>query len=170
MSPVFSRQRDLFPLPLFVNSCASKASQLSRGVRSRINNRESWSLWANKGIQTVNELSGRGQSISGPASLAQSKCLENFEQCYRGFSSGPPVSSVPRGDASLREVLSTAYCYDSMESSTVQPYDMELVSWPEEGSSPASLEGLLSAADRSSFMAWESKLFRTSEEAEALQQ
>jgi hypothetical protein len=167
MAPILSRQRDLFPLPSFNYMSVSKYSGLSRGVQRRINNRESWAPWSNICVRTLNDMVGRGQHVVGAATLAQKMCLENVERSFRPFSAGPPVGEVPRGDASLREMLSTAMCYDA-ESSPVQPYDRDLVSWPEEGATPAPLTQLLSDADSKSFEEWESNLLRPIAETEAL--
>ena len=155
---VFSRQRDLFPLPL-LDAPHGVSRAVCRSTARRIQRKAKWRTWANDGILTLNSLCGRGSG--GPrASGFSTVAIEVSNKIGDAYASlGPPPSDLPSPEGALSELLGADSFY-SGERLGVAPYAKDLVSWPAPGSQPMCLRDGLALADRDRLDHWKDHMQR----------
>ena len=159
-----ARQRDLFPLPAFGDTLKSSGSRLCRRSQQRLHRRLHWEAWADRGIDTLNGLYGRGQQSQSPPSAAQRLCVDNLRNAYRQV--GDPPAHFCRKEA-LSELLANTSVYADSNANVV-PYSKELVSWPSVNQSHVMLRDCLGRADQEWFREWRTHMLRPVAEARAL--
>ena len=94
-----------------------------------------------EGIDSLNELGGEGCEIPARANAAQAKVLANLRDAYHSV--GVPPSDITSAGA-LSELCHVRPGYVP-DRANVQPYNKELVSWPDENSRSTPLVGALPA-------------------------
>ncbi len=153
------RQRDLSPLLFLSESCVDTRSGLSRTTVRRQQRREAWTRWANDGIRSLSLLAGR--ALAAPeGAWRPASCSAVVDQIASAYCDlGPPPNDAPTAEGALRERLASAQFYRE-ERSDICPLDRNLVSWPELGKRPMSLEDCLPAGDRS-VLFWSCKGIRS---------
>ena len=134
------RQRDIFPLPVpgAVPACPTSAS---RGAKRRTGRRVGHAQLVGDIVVALNEMSA-GSDTFTPASFepsrAQTECLDHIARCVADM--GAPPDNLSAEEA-LRAVQADS-SYEA-EPSNVAPLRVDLVSLPEEGSTPIPLPVLL---------------------------
>lgn len=167
MSPAEERHRDLLPLAPLSSTNGKSSASVCRSVNRRILRRHHRTSWANEGIATLNELRGSSHHpVPATHTAAQAVCAARIEEAYSSM--GKP----PEDTGALQALCETptTYAATDVHSSTVRPYNKDIVSWPPHGFNPISVGSNLRAADKIWFSDWQRHLLRSNEAAIAIQE
>jgi hypothetical protein len=133
------RRRALFLLPLLVEEELTSCMRASAGACKRAGRRRRILLEANEVITVLNEFLVSLEQ-PGLATAAQRKARALI---LDQFSKAPPPERVYSGREAVCELLANSYACSEELSTTVRPYDAELVSMPTIGTSVLSIAEVL---------------------------
>lgn len=165
MSELFSRQRDLLPLPPPFPDAGGlcQAQHASRWVRRRLLATGRWQQWANDAARTLNDFYGGCSPVPEFASSLQAPCLARIANACERVGR-PPAEMSPAG--AFVELCGASLPYLA-DAGGLMPYDKGLVSLLGIGATPFPCEESLSPAHRDLVVGDRASMLSSSDETAA---